>query len=232
MFIVKSFKNKNANVIFVESLKGFQTEIFDERRKDIYKKRRVIYSNIPIKKVKRNSRRIFKVDNDSYQYLIVVEEENFRKEFFIYIEYSMKIKKIEFPANSDVSSNLVSYVNKVIDKENDLNSKIDKYHSLPEFIQNCINLEDIEYFYEAIDNSLRYSRQEYRLDCLEFVIHTKSIKCWLSKMGIYTTQDNQKDLDNLAIYVARLLVETLSKVEKEIFLKKINKIERENAKKY
>ena len=50
-------------------------------------------------------------------------------------------------------------------------------------------------------------------------------------MGIYTTQDNQKDLDNLAIYVAKLLVETLSKVEKEIFLKKINKIERENAKK-
>lgn len=230
MFINKTKKEKNIEINFVESLKDFQTEIYFNKRKDGYIHRKMIYSNLKIEPLKKNSQRRFKIDTNDYKYIIIVEEESLKPpKYTVFVEYSLNIEPITIEINHIITKSLLDFINKTIQEENNLNERLKEYETLPQGVKNCIPFDDIEFLEEAIAKNTWYSRQVYRLDCLPFILESKLVKNWLSKLGIYSVSKNQEDLDCLAVYVAKKLTTCLPHPENEIFINKISKLEKKYA---
>lgn len=230
MFINKTKKEKNIEINFVESLKGFQTEIYFNKNKNGHIHRKMIYSNLKIEPLKKNSQRRFKIDTNDYKYIIIVEEESLKPpKYTVFVEYSLNIEPITIEINHIITKSLLDFINKTIQEENNLNERLKEYETLPQGVKNCIPFDDIEFLEEAIAKNTWYSRQVYRLDCLPFILESKLVKNWLSKLGIYSVSKNQEDLDCLAVYVAKKLTTCLPHPEKEMFVKKISKLEKKYA---
>ena len=230
MFINKTKKEKNIEINFVESLKGFQTEIYFNKNKNGHIHRKMIYSNLKIEPLKKNSQRRFKIDTNDYKYIIIVEEESLKPpKYTVFVEYSLNIEPITIEINHIITKYLLDFINKTIQEENNLNERLKEYETLPQGVKNCIPFDDIEFLEEAIAKNTWYSRQVYRLDCLPFILESKLVKNWLSKLGIYSVSKNQEDLDCLAVYVAKKLTTCLPHPENEIFITKISKLEKKYA---
>ena len=230
MFINKTKKEKNIEINFVESLKGFQTEIYFNKNKNGHIHRKMIYSNLKIEPLKKNSQRRFKIDTNDYKYIIIVEEESLKPpKYTVFVEYSLNIEPITIEINHIITKYLLDFINKTIQEENNLNERLKEYETLPQGVKNCIPFDDIEFLEEAIAKNTWYSRQVYRLDCLPFILESKLVKNWLSKLGIYSVSKNQEDLDCLAVYVAKKLTTCLPHPENEIFINKISKLEKKYA---
>lgn len=230
MFINKTKKEKNIEINFVESLKGFQTEIYFNKNKNGHIHRKMIYSNLKIEPLKKNSQRRFKIDTNDYKYIIIVEEESLKPpKYTVFVEYSLNIEPITIEINHIITKSLLDFINKTIQEENNLNERLKEYETLPQGVKNCIPFDDIEFLEEAIAKNTWYSRQVYRLDCLPFILESKLVKNWLSKLGIYSVSKNQEDLDCLAVYVAKKLTTCLPHPENEIFINKISKLEKKYA---
>ena len=218
VYIKKTKEEKNVKINFVESLKGFQTEIYFNKRKNGYIHRKMIYSNLKIEPLKKNSQRI------------VNEEESLKpSKYNVFIEYELNMDLISMDTNHIITKSLLDFINKTIQEENNLNERLKEYETLPQGVKNCIPFDDIEFLEEAIAKNTWYSRQVYRLDCLPFILESKLVKNWLSKLGIYSVSKNQEDLDCLAVYVAKKLITCLPHPENEIFINKISKLEKKYA---
>ncbi len=230
VYIQKTKEEKNIEINFVESLKGFQTEIYFNKRKNGYIHRKMIYSNLKIEPLKKNSQRIVNISTDDYKYIIIVEEESLKpSKYTVFVEYSLNIEPITIEINHIITKSLLDFINKTIQEENNLNERLKEYETLPQGVKNCIPFDDIEFLEEAIAKNTWYSRQVYRLNCLPFILESKLVKNWLSKLGIYSVSKNQEDLDCLAVYVAKKLTTCLPHPEKEMFVKKISKLEKKYA---
>lgn len=227
VFIKKTKKEKNIEINFVESLKGFQTEIYFNRKKNGYTHRKMVYSNKKIENLKRNSQRPFKITDDDYKFIIIVEEDGLKHpKYDVFIEYSLNMDLVSMETNHIITKEILEYINKTIQEENEINERYKEYETLPQGVRNCIPFEDIEFFEEAISKNTWYSRQVYRLDCLPFILENKNTERWLSNLGISSMSKKQKDLDCLAVYVAKRLTTCLPYPEKEIFTKKFSKLEK------
>lgn len=230
VYIQKTKEEKNIEINFVESLKGFQTEIYFNKRKNGYIHRKMIYSNLKIEPLKKNSQRIVNISTDDYKYIIIVEEESLKpSKYNVFIEYELNMDLISMDTNHIITKSLLDFINKTIQEENNLNERLKEYETLPQGVKNCIPFDDIEFLEEAIAKNTWYSRQVYRLNCLPFILESKLVKNWLSKLGIYSVSKNQEDLDCLAVYVAKKLTTCLPHPEKEMFVKKISKLEKKYA---
>lgn len=230
VYIKKTKEEKNVKINFVESLKGFQTEIYFNKKKDGYIHRKMIYSNLKLEPLKKNSQRRFKINNNQYKYIIIVEEESLKPpKYTVFIEYDLNMDLISMDTNHIITKSLLDFINKTIQEENNLNERLKEYETLPQGVKNCIPFDDIEFLEEAIAKNTWYSRQVYRLDCLPFILESKLVKNWLSKLGIYSVSKNQEDLDCLAVYVAKKLTTCLPHPEKEMLVKKLSKLEKKYA---
>lgn len=230
MFINKTKKEKNIEINFVESLKGFQTEIYFNKRKDGYIHRKMIYSNLKLEALKKNSQRRFKIDTNGYKYIVIVEEESFKiPKYTVFIEYSLNIEPITIETNHIITKSLLECINKVIHEENEINERHKEYETLPQGVKNCIPFDDIEFLEEAIAKNTWYSRQVYRLDCLPVILGSPIVELWLKRLEIFSVSKVQQDLDSLAVYVAKRLTKCLPYPEKEIFVNKISELEKKYA---
>lgn len=230
VYIKKTKEEKNVKINFVESLKGFQTEIYFNKRKDGYIHRKMIYSNLKIEPLKKNSQRRFKINTNDYRYIIIVEEESLKPpKYTVFIEYSLNIEPITIETNHIIKNSLLEYINKAIHEENELNERYKEYETLPEGVKNCIPFDDLEFLEEAIAKNTWYSRQVYRLDCLPFILESPNTERWLKKLGIFSISKVQKDLDSLAVYVAKRLTIGLPYPEKGRIVKKLSKLEKKYA---
>lgn len=230
VYIKKTKEEKNVKINFVESLKGFQTEIYFNKNKKGYIHRKMIYSNLKIEPLKKNSQRRFKIDTDDYKYIIIVEEDSIKHPLYtVFIQYQLNMNLISMDTNHIITKSLLECINKVIHEENELNERYKEYETLPEGVKNCIPFDDIEFLEEAIAKNTWYSRQVYRLDCLPFILESPNTECWLKTLGIFSVSKVQKDLDSLAVYVAKKLTTCLPHPENEIFINKISKLEKKYA---
>ena len=230
VYIKKTKEEKNVKINFVESLKGFQTEIYFNKNKNGYIHRKMIYSNLKIEPLKKNSQRRFKIDTNDYKYIIIVEEESLKPpKYTVFVEYSLNIEPITIEINHIITKSLLDFINKTIQEENNLNERLKEYETLPQGVKNCIPFDDIEFLEEAIAKNTWYSRQVYRLDCLPFILESPNTERWLKKLGIFSVSKVQKDLDSLAVYVAKKLTTCIPHPENEIFINKISKLEKKYA---
>lgn len=230
VYIEKTKEEENVKINFVGRLKGFQTEIYFNKKKDGYIHRKMIYSNLKLEPLKKNSQRRFKIDTNQYKYIIIVEEESLKPpKYTVFIEYSLNIEPITIETNHIITKSLLECINKAIHEENELNERYKEYATLPEGVKNCIPFDDFEPFEEAISKNTWYSRQVYRLNCLPFILESKLVKNWLSMLGIYSVSKKQEDLDCLAVYVAKRLTTCLPHPEKEILVKKLSKLKKKYA---
>lgn len=230
VYIKNTKEEKNIKINFVESLKGFQTEIYFNRKKNGYTHRKMVYSNRKIEKLKKNSQRLFKITDDDYKFIIIVEEDGLKHpKYDVFIEYSLHMDFVSMEINHIITKEILEYINKTIQEENEINERYKEYETLPQGVRNCIPFEDIEFLEETIAKNTWYSRQVYRLDCLPFILESKNAKRWLSKLGISSISKQQKDIDCLAVYVAKRLTTCLPYPEKKIFDKKLSKLEKKYA---
>lgn len=230
VYIKKTKEEKNVKINFVESLKGFQTEIYFNKNKKGYIHRKMIYSNLKIEPLKKNSQRRFKIDTDDYKYIIIVEEDSIKHPLYtVFIQYQLNMNLISMDTNHIITKSLLECINKVIHEENELNERYKEYETLPEGVKNCIPFDDVEFLEEAIAKNTWYSRQVYRLDCLPFILESPNTERWLKKLGIFSVSKVQKDLDSLAVYVAKRLTIGLPHPEKGRFVKKLSNLEKKYA---
>lgn len=225
MYVTKTLKLKNIEANFVEGIKDFKTKAYYNQKRDTYHWKRV-YASDSKASPKKNTQEVFKNSGNNKVVIVVEEETNKARKYTVYIEYSVKIEKFSYLPNRIITQEVIDYINKVIEDENVYYQKIKEYNALPKCVQDCIPYEDIGYFEEAIYNASKYNKNVYRLDCLEAILKTGLVKNWLSKMNINTLCKDQKALDLFAIYVAKRLVKFLPKIEKDIFEKRILKIEK------
>ncbi len=224
----KTFGNGNLRIYFVEGIGDFKTEAYDNQKGGTYHWKRV-YTSDSKASPKKNTQEVFKNSGNNKVVIVVEEETNKARKYTVYIEYSVKIEKFSYSPNRIITQEVIDYINKVIENENVYNQKIKEYNALPKCVQDCIPYEDIGYFEEAIYNASKYNKNVYRLDCLEAILKTGLVKNWLSKMDINTLCKDQKTLDLFAIYVAKRLVKFIPSIEKDIFQKRILKIEKAYA---
>lgn len=227
VYIKRTKEERNVKINFVESLKGFQTEIYFNRKKNGYTHRKMVYSNKKIEKLKKNSRRLFKITDNDYKFIIIVEEDGLKPpKYTVFIEYSVNMDLVSMETNHIITMEIIEFINKTIKEENEINERYKEYETLPQGVRNCIPFDNIEFLEEAIAKNTWYSRQVYRLDCLPFILESKNTKRWLSKLEISYISKQQKDLDCLAVYVAKRLTTCLPYPEKKIFDKKLSKLEK------
>ena len=226
MYVTKTLENKNLRIYFVEGIKDFKTEVYYNQTRDTYHWKRV-YASDSKASPKKNTQEVFKNSGNSKVVIVVEEETNKVRKYTVYIEYSLEIEKFSYLPNRIITQEVIDYINKVIEDENVYNQKIKAYNAFPECVQMCIPYEDIGYFEEAICKASKYNKNVYRLDCLEAILKTGLVKNWLSKMDIFTLCKDQKTLDLFAIYVAKRLVKFLPSIERNIFEKRILKIEKD-----
>lgn len=226
MYVTKTLENKNLIIYFVEGIKDFKTEVFYNQTRDTYHRKRVYASGSKVSP-KKNTQEVFKNSGNSKVVIVVEEETNKSSKYAVYIEYSVEIEKFSYLPNRIITQEVIDYINKVIEDENGDNQKRKEYNELPDFVQRCIPYEDIEFFEEAILKASRYNKNVYRLDCLEPILQTKLITQWLAKMDIFTMCKDQKTLDLFAIYVAKRLLKFIPSIERNIFEKRILKIEKD-----
>lgn len=228
MYISKKIKEKNIEINFVDiTLRGFETNIYFNK-KNRYIHRKIIYSNLKIKNPKVNSTKKIKINDDKCRYIIIVEENGLKaKKYTVYIRNDSVIERIDIPTNHVITSDVLQYINEKILEENIIKEKYqkdyEKYNSLPNGVKNCIPFEDIEFLEKAISENTWYRNQMERLTILPFVLKTKNVKNWLSKIGIYSVSKKQKDLDSIAIYVAFRLTKCLPLPEKDVVIKSLLK---------
>lgn len=230
VYIKKTKEEKNVKINFVESLKGFQTEIYFNKNKNGYIHRKMIYSNLKIEPLKKNSQRSFKINTDDYKFIIIVEEQSLQSpQYTVFIKYDLNMDLISMDTNHIITKSLLECINKDIHEENEINKKYEEYEKLPKGVKNCIPFDDVEFLEEAIAKNTWYSRQVYRLDCLPFILESPNTERWLKKLGIFSVSKVQKDLDSLAVYVAKKLTTCIPHPENEIFINKISKLEKKYA---
>lgn len=228
MYVTKTLGNEKLRIYFVEGIGDFKTEAYDNQKGGTYHWKRV-YTSDSKASPKKNTQEVFKNSGNNKVVIVVEEETNKARKYTVYIEYSMKIEKFSYSPNRIITQEVIDYINKVIEDENVYNQNIKEYNALPKCVQDCIPYEDIGYFEEAIYNASKYNKNVYRLDCLEAILKTGLVKNWLSKMDINTLCKDQKTLDLFAIYVAKRLVKFIPSIEKDIFEKRILKIEKAYA---
>lgn len=228
MYVTKTLGNEKLRIYFVEGIGDFKTEAYDNQKGGTYHWKRV-YTSDSKASPKKNTQEVFKNSGNNKVVIVVEEETNKARKYTVYVEYSMKIEKFSYSPNRIITQEVIDYINKVIEDENVYNQNIKEYNALPKCVQDCIPYEDIGYFEEAIYNASKYNKNVYRLDCLEAILKTGLVKNWLSKMDINTLCKDQKTLDLFAIYVAKRLVKFIPSIEKDIFEKRILKIEKAYA---
>lgn len=227
MYVTKELKSKlkNIGINFVVGIGDFKIKVYYSQKRDTYHWKRV-YALDSKASPKKNTQEVFKNSGNSKVVIVVEGEKNKARKYTVYIEHSVEIEKFSYLPNRIITQEVIDYINKVIEDENVYNQKIKEYNELPDFVQMCIPYEEIECFEEAIRKASRYNKNVDRLDCLEAILKTDSVKGWLSNMDIFTLCDDQKTLDLFAIYVAKRLVKFLPSIEKDIFEKRILKIEK------
>ena len=228
MKILKTIKDNNIEINFVDiTLRGFETDLYFNKIKG-YIHRKMIYSNVKVENPKVGNTKKIKITNDKCYFILIVEENGLRpKKYTVYIKYDLVMKKLSIQTNHIITSAVIQCINNKISEENEKNSfieeKRERYNLLPKGVKNCIPFEDIEYFENAISENTWYSKQMQRLTTLPFALKSPNVKRWLSKLGIYSISKEQKDLDNLAIYVAFRLTKCLPMPEKDIIIKDLAK---------
>ena len=225
MYVTKTLENKNLIIYFVEGIRYLEAKAYYNQKRGTYHWKRV-YASDSKASPKKNTQEVFKNSGNSKVVIVVEGEKNKARKYTVYIEHSVEIEKFSYLPNRIITQEVIDYINKVIEDENVYNQKIKEYNELPDFVQMCIPYEEIECFEEAIRKASRYNKNVDRLDCLEAILKTDSVKGWLSNMDIFTLCDDQKTLDLFAIYVAKRLVKFLPSIEKDIFEKRILKIEK------
>lgn len=228
MYISKTIKVKNIEVNFVDiTLRGFETHLYFNKTEG-YIHRKIIYSNVKVENPKVNSTKKVKINNDRCRYIIIVEENGLKeKKYTVYIKNDLFVEQINIPTNHIITSKVIQYINEKITEENEKKAFFEKerkkYNSLPKGVRNCIPFEDIEYLENAISENTWYSKQMERITTLPFVLKSPNVKRWLSALDICSMSKKQRDLDNLAIYVALRLTRCLPMPEKDIAIKQLSK---------
>lgn len=222
METIKAFKEKNLTVNFMLSLKGQEIQLFyNFDGKSTHRK--TAYSDYEIKNPKKGEKKTIKIENDNSEYILIVEQRTNRpNNYTIFIRYDMNMKELAIPENYIISKDLLDNINKYIREENSNNKKFERYSQYPEFVQKCIPFEDIAFFEESISKNKWYRNQFERLIILKYIIGSPLVKRWLSKIGVYTTTKKQDEMDNLALYIAKIFAESLPDLEKKIIYEYLN----------
>ena len=218
MKIIKTVVEKNLTVHFVDSLEGHSIQLFcNTEGKTTHKKS--AYSDQEIKNPKKGEKKTVKIRKDYSSYILIVEQrENFPNKYTIYIRHSTDIREICICENYIITKELLSCINKCIKDENNYN----RYTNYPEFVQKCIPFEDIDSFEKAISDKRGCKNKFENIKVLKFAIGSPLVCGWLSKMGITSSSKEQEEIDHLALYIAKILVERMPDLEKEIIYEQLS----------